>query len=119
MANPVLQLADLTVRFQLKRGQLTAVDGVTCTVHRSETFGLVGESGSGKTVTARAVMRLIPIPPGEMVHGRIRFEGHTILHYAVALEATIRFCTSLSLRAVRYAWLRGGGRVDFSCGYCI
>src|SRR6266568_5121405 len=59
MADPVLQLEDLTVRFHLKRGQLTAVDGVTFTVHRSETFGLVGESGSGKTVTARAVMRLI------------------------------------------------------------
>ncbi len=59
MADPVLQLEDLSVRFHLKRGQLTAVDGVTFTVHRSETFGLVGESGSGKTVTARAVMRLI------------------------------------------------------------
>ena len=79
MADPVLQLEDLTVRFHLKRGQLTAVDGVTFTVHRSETFGLVGESGSGKTVTARSVMRLIPIPPGEIVCGRILFEGHNIL----------------------------------------
>src|SRR5215475_7287986 len=79
MTDPVLQLEDLTVRFHLKRGHLTAVDGVTFTVHRGETFGLVGESGSGKTVTARAVMRLIPIPPGEMVRGRIRFEGHNIL----------------------------------------
>src|SRR5438067_6053375 len=79
MADPVLQLEDLTVRFHLKRGSLTAVDGVTFTVHRSETFGLVGESGSGKTVTARSVMRLIPIPPGEIVCGRILFEGHNIL----------------------------------------
>ena len=82
MANPVLQLEDLTVRFHLKHGQLTAVDGVTLTVHRSETFGLVGESGSGKTVTARSVMRLIPIPPGEVVRGRILFEGSNILDYA-------------------------------------
>jgi ABC-type oligopeptide transport system ATPase subunit len=44
MAHPVLQLQDLTVRFHLKRGQLTAVDGVTFTVNRGETFGLVGES---------------------------------------------------------------------------
>jgi oligopeptide/dipeptide ABC transporter ATP-binding protein len=79
MTDPILQLEDLTVRFQLKRGQLTAVDGVTLTVHRSETFGLVGESGSGKTVTARSVMRLIPIPPGEVVRGRILFEGSNIL----------------------------------------
>ena len=79
MANPVLQLQDLTVRFHLKRGQLTAVEGVTFTVNRGETFGLVGESGSGKTVTARAVMRLVPTPPGEIVRGRILFEGDDIL----------------------------------------
>ena len=79
MAEPVLQLEDLTVRFHLKRGNLTAVDGVTFAVNRGETFGLVGESGSGKTVTARSVMRLIPIPPGEMVRGRILFEGENIL----------------------------------------
>jgi len=80
MADPVLQLEALTVRFRLKRGQLTAVDGVTLTVHRGETFGLVGESGSGKTVTARSVMRLIPTPPGEIARGRILFEGENILH---------------------------------------
>ncbi len=79
MAEPVLQLEDLTVRFHLKRGSLTAVDGVTFAVNRGETFGLVGESGSGKTVTARSVMRLIPTPPGEMVRGRILFEGENIL----------------------------------------
>ncbi len=78
MADPVLQLDDLTVRFQLKRGRLTAVDGVTFTVHRGETFGLVGESGSGKTVTARAVMRLVPMPPGEIARGQILFEDANI-----------------------------------------
>ncbi|MDZ7380021.1 MAG: ABC transporter ATP-binding protein [candidate division KSB1 bacterium] len=82
MADPVLQLEDITVRFHLKRGQLTAVDGVTFTVHRGETFGLVGESGSGKTVTARSVMRLVPIPPGEIPRGRILFEGNNILEYS-------------------------------------
>ncbi|MGE3536474.1 MAG: ABC transporter ATP-binding protein [Candidatus Tectimicrobiota bacterium] len=80
MADPILQLQDLTVRFQLKRGQLTAVDGVTLTVHRGETFGLVGESGSGKSVTARSIMRLIPMPPGEVVRGAILFEGEPLLH---------------------------------------
>ncbi len=82
MTDPVLQLDDLTVRFHLKRGQLTALEGVSLTVHRGETFGLVGESGSGKTVTARSVMRLIPIPPGEIVRGRILFEGADILAYS-------------------------------------
>ncbi len=79
MAEPVLELDDLTVRFRLRRGELTAVDGVSFTVHRGETFGLVGESGSGKSVTARSIMRLIPDPPGEISRGRIVFEGRDVL----------------------------------------
>jgi oligopeptide/dipeptide ABC transporter ATP-binding protein len=79
MSDPALQLQDLTVRFALKRGRLTAVDGVSFTIERGETFGLVGESGSGKTVTARSIMRLIPEPPGEIAGGRIMFEGEDVL----------------------------------------
>ena len=79
MSEPVLQLEDLTIRFSLKRGRLTAVNGVSFEIMRGETFGLVGESGSGKTVTARAIMRLIPEPPGEIVSGRILFEGENVL----------------------------------------
>ena len=56
MAETVLELEDLTVRFRLKRGDLTAVNGVSFGIERGETFGLVGESGSGKSVTARAIM---------------------------------------------------------------
>ena len=82
MTDTVLQLEDLTVRFHLKRGHLTAVDGVNLQINRGETFGLVGESGSGKTVTARSIMRLIKIPPGEIVRGHIRFEGDDILEYS-------------------------------------
>ncbi len=79
MSEPVLALEDLTIRFSLKRGQLTAVNGVSFEIMRGETFGLVGESGSGKTVTARSIMRLIPEPPGEIVRGRILFEGENVL----------------------------------------
>ncbi|WP_422002831.1 ABC transporter ATP-binding protein [Reyranella sp.] len=79
MADTVLALDDLTVRFRLRRGDLTAVDGVSFSIGRGQTFGLVGESGSGKSVTARAIMRLIPHPPGEIERGRILFEGDDIL----------------------------------------
>jgi len=78
MAEPVLSVDDLTIRFHLKRGELTAVDGVSFSIDKGETFGLVGESGSGKTVTARSIMRLIPTPPGEIVKGQVRFEGENI-----------------------------------------
>lgn len=78
MSVPILQLDDLTVRFHLKRGSLTAVDGVSFSINAGETFGLVGESGSGKSVTARAIMRLVPTPPGEIARGRILFDGDDI-----------------------------------------
>ena len=90
MADPVLQIEDLGVRFHLKRGRLTAVDGVSLTVNRSENFGLVGESGSGKTVTARAVMRLIPAPPGEIFQGRILFDGEDVLDKSEAQMRELR-----------------------------
>jgi oligopeptide/dipeptide ABC transporter ATP-binding protein len=79
MAETVLELHHLTVRFRLKRGDLTAVNGVSFGIERGETFGLVGETGSGKSVTARAIMRLIPQPPGEIERGRILFEGENVL----------------------------------------
>jgi oligopeptide/dipeptide ABC transporter ATP-binding protein len=79
VAETVLELDDLTVNFRLRRGDLTAVNGVSFAIKRGETFGLVGESGSGKSVTAKAIMRLIPHPPGEIPRGRIVFEGENVL----------------------------------------
>ena len=78
MSEPVLSVDDLTIRFHLKRGALTAVEGVSFQIRKGETFGLVGESGSGKTVTARSLMRLIPTPPGEIARGRVTFEGASV-----------------------------------------
>jgi oligopeptide/dipeptide ABC transporter ATP-binding protein len=78
MTENVLDIEDLTVRFHLKRGQLTAINGLSFSVKKGETFGLVGESGSGKSVTARSIMRLIPSPPGEIVSGRVLFNGEDV-----------------------------------------
>ncbi len=90
MALPVLALDDLVVRLRLRRGELTAVDGVSFTVHRGETFGLVGESGSGKSVTARSIMRLVPEPPAEIPRGRIVFEGRDVLELSDAEMRAVR-----------------------------
>lgn len=78
MTENVLDIEDLTVRFHLKRGDLTAINGLSFSVKKGETFGLVGESGSGKSVTARSIMRLIPSPPGEIVSGRVLFNGEDV-----------------------------------------
>lgn len=90
MADAALSVENLTVRFNLKRGTLTAVDGVSFDIGRGETFGLVGESGSGKTVTARAIMRLVATPPGEIAAGRVMLDGADV--YGLSHEA---------LRAIR------------------
>ncbi|MDP2330051.1 MAG: ABC transporter ATP-binding protein [Reyranella sp.] len=90
MPETVLELDNLTVRFRLKRGDLTAVDGVSFAIARGETFGLVGESGSGKSVTARAIMRLIPDPPGEIQRGRILFGGDNVLDKSDAEMRALR-----------------------------
>jgi oligopeptide/dipeptide ABC transporter ATP-binding protein len=75
----ILQVEELTTRFHLKRGLLVAIDRVSFAIKPGETFGLVGESGCGKSVTARSIMRLIAIPPGEISTGRIVFEGEDLL----------------------------------------
>ncbi len=86
----ILQVEELTTRFHLKRGTLMAVDRVSFAVRRGETFGLVGESGCGKSVTARSIMRLIPIPPGEIATGRIVFEGEDLLRKSARQMRAIR-----------------------------
>jgi oligopeptide/dipeptide ABC transporter ATP-binding protein len=70
---PLLSLEDLRVHFVTKRGVVHAVDGVSLEVHDGETLGLVGETGSGKSVTARSLLRLVPVPPGRYAGGRALF----------------------------------------------
>ena len=49
--------------FGTRTGDVRAVDGVDLEIGQGEVLGLVGESGSGKSVTARSIMRLVPMPP--------------------------------------------------------
>ncbi len=76
---PLLQVDDLRVHFHTDGGVVKAVDGVSWSVGRGETLGIVGESGSGKSVSALAVMGLVPVPPGRFESGRIVFGGRDLL----------------------------------------
>ena len=76
---PLLHIEDLSVEFATRGGAVHAVDGMNLTIEPGQTLGLVGESGSGKSVTARAIMRLVPTPPGRYTGGRILFEGTDLL----------------------------------------
>ena len=71
MAEKILEVKDLVVKFNTDRGKVTAVNGVNFEVYKGKTLGIVGESGSGKSVSALAIMQLIPKPPGEIAGGEI------------------------------------------------
>ena len=58
---------------------MKALEDVSFQIYPGETIGLVGETGCGKSVTALAVMRLIPDPPGKIVSGEICFNGENLL----------------------------------------
>ena len=84
VADPVLEIEDLRVRFHMRAAHghdyvVRAVDGVDIAVGRRETLGIVGESGCGKSVTSLAVMRLVPSPPGSIASGSIRLQRRDLL----------------------------------------
>jgi oligopeptide transport system ATP-binding protein len=76
---PLLQVRDLKTYFFTDDGVVKAVDGISYDVQPGEIVGLVGESGCGKTVSALAILRLIPDPPGKIVGGEIIFESDDLL----------------------------------------
>jgi peptide/nickel transport system ATP-binding protein len=75
---PLLEVRDLRVQFDTPDGVVHAVDGLSFTVHRGETFGIVGESGSGKSVTCLTALGLINRKTAR-VSGEIIFRGTNLL----------------------------------------
>ena len=73
----LLDVSGLRVIFHTYRGTIKALNGVELWLNRGERLGVVGESGCGKSVTSLALMRLIQ-QPGEIVEGRIRFNGRDL-----------------------------------------
>ena len=71
MIAPVLSVQGLSI----EAGALRLVEDLSFNIAPGEMLGLVGESGCGKTVTALAVMRLLPTPPVRIAAGRILFDG--------------------------------------------
>jgi len=76
----LLSVEDLRVHFHGDDVVARAVDGVDFRVGHNETVCLVGESGCGKTVSALAVLGLVPCPPAEIASGRILFAAQDLLH---------------------------------------
>ena len=74
----MLKIDDLKVALDADAGLVKAIDGLTLSIERGETFALVGESGCGKSMTALALMRLLP-DNGAITNGNVELEGQDVL----------------------------------------
>ena len=84
----LVDIADLRIAFATASGPAEAVRGVSLTVGR-EKLGIVGESGSGKSLTARAILRLLPAN-ASVTASRLSFDGIDVLRASERTMRTIR-----------------------------
>jgi len=89
MNAPLLQIENLKTWLDNGGMPVRAVDGLSLTLERGETFALLGESGCGKSVTALSIMRLLP-DAGRIVSGEVRLEGQNLLALPEIAMRTVR-----------------------------
>jgi oligopeptide transport system ATP-binding protein len=77
---PILSVQNLKTRFHTPEGTVYAVNGISYDLHEGETLAMVGESGCGKTVSVLSIIKLIPIPPGEIVSGTAIYNDLDLIH---------------------------------------
>ena len=75
----VLEVDDIRTRFHTREGTIYAVNGVGFELDEGELLGVVGESGCGKSVTMLSMLKLLPIPPAEVVSGRALLDGKDLM----------------------------------------
>ena len=85
---PLIEVSYLGVRLNTSRGPAQAVRGVSFALKRGETLGLVGESGCGKSVTALALMGLLP--ESAVISGSIRLDGSELVGLSDANYCKLR-----------------------------
>jgi peptide/nickel transport system ATP-binding protein len=89
MADTLLEVEDLSTWLAANEGMVRAVDGLSFSIERGETFALLGESGSGKSMTALSITRLLP-DAGRIVSGAVRLEGEELLQLPEAAMRRVR-----------------------------
>ena len=88
VGGPLLEVADLSVRFRTEDGPVLAADKVSFTVADREVLALVGESGCGKSVTAMALTRLLP--SNALITGSVRLGDRSLLDLPEARMRDVR-----------------------------
>lgn len=78
MGVELLQVQGLDITLDTRKGSLRAIRQVSFHVEQGKTLAIVGESGCGKSITALAIMRLLPSPPARIAAGSIKLEGREL-----------------------------------------
>lgn len=68
----LIEINDLRVEFDVRAGVVKAVDGLNFDIRRGQTMGVIGESGCGKSMTARAILQMVP-KPGKITAGEVLY----------------------------------------------
>jgi peptide/nickel transport system ATP-binding protein len=89
MSETLLEIDNLSTWIDAGEAVVRAVDGLSLSIRRGETFALLGESGCGKSVTALSIMRLLP-EAGCIVGGAVRLDGRDLLALPEAEMRTVR-----------------------------
>ena len=76
---PILQVEGLCVDFAMWTGTVRVLHDISLYLREGEALGIVGESGCGKSMTALAIMRLVPAPAGRISNGRVLLRGHDLI----------------------------------------
>jgi peptide/nickel transport system ATP-binding protein len=87
---PLINVQDLTISFDSGGEDIEITDKVSFCIYPGEVFGLVGESGCGKTVTALALLKLLPMPGGKVLSGKAWLKGQDILSLSSAEIGKVR-----------------------------
>src|SRR5213076_2033156 len=85
----MLNIQNLKVALDSESGLVKAIDGLSLAIERGETFALVGESGCGKSMTALAMMRLLP-ENGRVTAGRMELDGEEVFALPEAQMRRVR-----------------------------
>lgn len=90
MAEKLLEVKNLNVKYCTVDGIVNAVNNINFTINKGETLGIVGETGAGKTTTALAIMRLLQSPPAKVDNGDILLNGQNLFKLSEEQMRNIR-----------------------------